>query len=194
VPGLLAALLAMAAQPAAAPSVDEFRRAIVQLAGCHGGEATRRAEAGTETSEAIVAASFAACREHEQRVEQILNAMEGADTAQLMADLRAQARRRMLQTIAEARGAPRVRGEGDESLAWGECTRREGRARAGSAGPVEAIVAATRQACTAEEQAARAALMRSNSADQTEQIMAALLASLDETVRAIVASARAGAR
>jgi hypothetical protein len=191
---LLAVSLAVAAQPAAVPpGLETIRQAVTAMGECHNAEANRRAASGTEGPDAVVAATFAACGASELRLERILTAQYGAaETAQFMTGMRAHARDRLLQVVAEVRGAPRIRGEGDESMAWGECTRREARARALGTRPVEAIIAATRQACIAEERATRAASLRTDGEAAAEQLIAALLNSMDSTVRGIVAEVRGG--
>lgn len=103
--GLLAAFALASAQPAATPSA-ETRDALIGWGQCTGARTRELATSTSDSTEAILAAAFEACRELEQRIRQGVAADFGAERVDpLMADLRAHATGRMTQTIAEIRAA-----------------------------------------------------------------------------------------
>ncbi|WP_395613516.1 hypothetical protein [Allosphingosinicella sp.] len=169
---------------------SSVQQAVTVLAQCHGVVSSARAGNRTIAAETIVAETLAACREAEDRVRQSLTAQYGAEMAATqIARVREMATQRMMQAIAEARGAPFVPHEGDEAQVWRRCLEARSGERARGSDSVEQIVPAVRNDCAAEERALKTQLTRTQGEAGADATIAELQA--DDTVRRRVVGLRA---
>jgi len=191
--GLLFALALAGSQAAAepAPPNSETVRMLVRWGECSGRTADELARRTTEPAEVVATAAMEACRDAEDRLQQSMRAQYGADaTATQMPMIRQDGRGRIMQAIDAARGGAPVQGEGNEVLVWGRCVHSQIDELARGTATVEEIVAAARRNCAAQEQAARAAMVRDHGEERAGATMADLLRETEDIVQRRVAEIR----
>jgi hypothetical protein len=160
-PGLIAALLTAALQPAAADRPSENVAATATLWGECNGRKAQEFAARPDPVETVLRAVEEACAQARQAVVDAIVRDHGAATARgALPIMRDGARARIRQTILEARGAPRQRGPGNEALALGECVGQRATVLAAGEASPDAIADAALADCAAQERAVRAWVTR----------------------------------